>query len=87
MTNIVYTCLDQFDTPDRKQLARIREAVREDCPRYRQYRAYKREKLRLRIYLRLTMLSPRLAILAYRCDGLVELLEVLANKLKRRKKK
>lgn len=87
MSNITYTCLDQFDAPDRERLGQIKEAIKADCPKYRQYRAYKKESLRLRIYLRLTMLSPRLTVLVHKADGLVELMEVLAKKLKRRKKR
>lgn len=87
MSNITYTCLGQFDSPDRQKLGQIKAAIKEDCPKYRQYRGYKSEGLRLRIYLRLTMLSPRLTVLAYKADRLVELLEVLSKKLKRRKKK
>lgn len=87
MSNITYTCLDQFDRPERAQLERIRGAIRNECPRCTRYRGYKRESLRLRIYLRLTMLSPRLAILVHKADRVVELLEVLSGKLKRRKKK
>jgi glycosyltransferase involved in cell wall biosynthesis len=87
MSNITYTCLDQFDTPDREKLGQIKAAIKADCPKYRQYRGYKKESLRLRIYLRLTMLSPRLTVLVYKADRLVELLEVLARKLKRRKRK
>ena len=87
MTNILHTCLEQFDKPDRSRLAQIKADIKEKCPRYRQYRGYKKESLRLRLYLRLTMLSPRLTVLVYKADRLVELLEVLANKLKRRKKR
>ena len=75
------------NAPDREKLGQIKEAIKADCPKYRQYRAYKTESLRLRIYLRLTMLSPRLTVLVHKADGLVELMEVLSKKLKRRKKR
>ena len=87
MANITYTCLEQFDTPDREKLGQIKATIKTDCPKYRQYQGYKKESLRLRIYLRLTMLSPRLTVLVHKADGLVELLEVLSKKLKRRKKR
>lgn len=86
MSNICYTCLDQFDRPDVQQLGRIRRAIKAEFPHYTRYQGYRQESLRLRIYLRLTMLSPRLAVLVHKADGLVTLLEVLAGKLKRRKK-
>lgn len=86
MSNITYTCLDQFDRPDISQLARIKADIKEKCPRYRQYRGYKKESLRLRIYLRLTMINPRLTVLCYRMDRVVEWMEILSNKFERRKK-
>lgn len=85
MSNITYTCLDQFDRPDPAQLGRIRAAIKAECPRYTRWQGYKQEGLRLRIYLRTTMLSPRLTVLVHKGDRLVELLEGLANKFKRRK--
>ena len=87
MSNITYTCLGQFDKPEVAQLQRIRDAIRTECPNCTRYPEYRSESLRLRIYLRLTLLWPRLTVLAYKADRRVELLEVLSNKLKRRKRK
>lgn len=85
MSSIRYTCLGQFDRPDVTQLARIRRVVKAECPDFRKAPNYKETPLQLRVYLRLTLLRPRLAVLAYRLDGAVELLAILAGKLKRRK--
>lgn len=85
MGNILYTCLGQFDRPDHRQLARIRRAVKAECPQFRKNSYYKKELFQLRFYLRLTLLSPRLTVLVHRADWAVDLLAVLAGKLKRRK--
>jgi hypothetical protein len=85
MGNIRYTCLSQFDKPDVIQLRRIREGVKKDCPRFARCPQYKNTLFQLRFYLRLTMLAPRLAIWANKMDWAVDLLAVVAGKLKRRK--
>ena len=85
MGNIRYTCLSQFDKPDVIQLRRIREGVKKDCPRFARCPQYKNTLFQLRVYLRLTMLAPRLAIWANMVDWVVDLLAVVAGKLKRRK--
>lgn len=85
MTSICYTCLGQFDRPDHRQLARIRRAVKAECPKFRKNPYYKKEPFQLRVYLRLTLVSPRLAVLVHRADWAVELLAIVTGKLKRRK--
>lgn len=85
MGNIRYTCLGQFDKPDIAQLRRIRDEVKRDCPRFARCPHYKYSLFQLRFYLRLTMLAPRLAIWADKADWAVDLLAVVAGKLKRRK--
>lgn len=82
MGNIRYTCLGQFETPDPAQLARIRTAVREECPRFSQCPYYKNNLFQLRLYLRLTLIGPKLAILARRWDRWFELMSVVEQKLK-----
>lgn len=84
MSNIRYTCLGQFRKPDVKQLARIRTAVKTDCPKFYQCPLYKDTLFQLRVYLRLTLLWPRLAVLAYKMDWAVELLAIAAGKLRRK---
>lgn len=81
MSNICYTCL-QFDHPDCQQLDRIRRAVKAECPKFKKNPYYKKELFQLRFYLRLTQVSPRLAVLVHRADWAVDLLAVLAGKLK-----
>ena len=85
MGNIRYTCLGKFRKPDVSQLDRIRKAVKTDCPRFAKCPHYKDTLFQLRVYLRLTLLWPRLAVLAYKMDWAVDLLAVVAGKLKRRK--
>lgn len=85
MGNIRHTCLGQPGKTDLSQLARIRTAVRQECPGFAKCPLYKDNLFQLRFYLRATMLSPRLAVLAYKVDWAVDLLAVLEGKLKRRK--
>lgn len=85
MTNIRYTCLEKFDKPDLSQLNRIRKAVKAECPEFARCPLYKETSFQLRVYLRLTLLWPRLAVLAYKMNWAVELLAIVAGKLKRRK--
>ena len=87
MSNVLYTCLGQFDRPDHRQLARIRSAVKADCPNWRKIPYYKEAPFQLRFYFRLTMLWPRLAVLAYKADRFVELLGILESKLKKKNDK
>ena len=84
MSNIRYTCLGKFRKPDVKQLDRIRKAVRTDCPHFSKCPYYKDNLFQLRVYLRLTLFWPRLAVLAYRMDWAVDLLAIVANKLRRK---
>lgn len=86
MATVCYTCLGQFDRPDPKQLARLRSAVRADCPHWRKIPYYKEAPFQLRFYFRLTMLWPRLAVLAHKADRLTELLAILEGKLKRKER-
>lgn len=84
MTNIRYTCLGKFRKPEVKQLARIRAAVKNDCPKFSKCPQYKDSLFQLRVYLRLTLLWPRLAIWAYKMDWAVDLLAIVAGKLRRK---
>lgn len=84
METIRHTCLGQFDQPDVEQLNRIRKAVKAECPRYSRCSHYKQTLFPLRVYLRLTLLHPRLTVMAYKMDWVVELLAVVVAKLKRR---
>ena len=82
-----YTCLDQFDRPDRRQLARLRDLVKAECPHWRKIPYYKEAPLRLRFYFRTTMLWPRLTVLCHKADRFIELLGVLEGKLKKSAKR
>jgi hypothetical protein len=84
MSNIRFTCLGKFKKPDVKQLARIRAAVKVDCPQFAKCPRYKDTPFGLRAYLRLTLLWPRLAIWAYRMDWAVDLLALVDHKLRRK---
>ena len=86
MSNICYTCLGQFETPDRTQLERIRQAVKTECPEFTRCAYYKDAPLQLRAWLRLTLLSTRLTVWLHHhgMDRLLEYLAVIANKLKGR---
>ena len=84
MSNIRYTCLGKFKKPDIRQLGRIGKAVKADCPRFVKCPHYKDNPFTLRVYLRLTLLWPPLAVLAYKMDWAVELLGILAWKLRRK---
>ena len=86
MSNIRYTCLGKFRKPDVKQLARIKRAVKTDCPGFAKHPRYKDNLFALRFYLRLTLMWPRAAIWAYKADWAVDLLAVVAWKLRRKKK-
>lgn len=83
MGTIRYTCLGQFDKPDVTQLQRIRKAIKAECPRFARCAYYKNTLFQLRVYLRLTLLQPRLAIWADKMDWAVELLAILVKKCKR----
>lgn len=86
--SIKYTCLDQFAEPDFTRLNRIREAVRAECPDYRCCSYYKRISVSLRVYLWLTMHSPKLTVWLYlhNLDYVLEYLEIINKRLTRGKK-
>lgn len=87
MSNIVYTCLGQFETPDPVQLERIRQAVRAECPEFARCVHYRQAPRPLRAWLRLTLVSPALTVGLYKhgMDRLLDRLAAVLNKLKRRK--
>lgn len=84
--NIRFTCLGLFDKPDMSQLKRIQREIKTECPQFGRSAYYKTIAPALRIYLRLTLIHPRLALWAYKLDGAVDLLAVAVGKLERRKK-
>ena len=86
MGNIRYTCLGQFATPDPAQLERIRRAIKAECPKFAKCPYYKNNLFQLRFYLRLTLISPKLAIWALKWDRWIDLLAVVEQKLKGKKK-
>ena len=84
MGNIRHTCLGRFDKPDKGQLKRIVNAIKKECPDFAKCKYYKNADWQLRVYLRLTLISPTLAIAGKKCDRLIELAAILRNKLIRR---
>ncbi len=84
MSNIKHTCLDRFDKPDKTQIKRITDAIRAECPQYAKCIYYKGIDWQLRVYLRLAMLSPAMAIVGKKCGRLIELAAVLRKKLRGR---
>lgn len=68
-SNVLYTCLSQFDEPDLGQLNRIREAVRRSYPQFQKVKYYKNISVDLRTYLHLVMYSPELAVWVFRHRG------------------
>ena len=84
MGNIRHTCLDRFDKPDKRQLKRIADAVKEECPDFAKCKYYKDADWQLRIYFRLNLISPSLAIMGKKLGRLIELAAILRGKLKGR---
>ena len=85
MGNIRYTCLGQFNPPDPKRLEQIRRAIKAECPKFAKCPYYKNNLFQLRVYLRLTLLWPKLAVWAWRWDRYIDLLAVVEQKLKGKK--
>lgn len=83
MGNIRNVCLARFSCPDESQLARIAKAVKAECPDFAKGKYYKKTLWQLRVYLRLTLASPTLAVFARKLDWLIELAAVVRNKLVR----
>lgn len=84
MGNIRYVCLDRFDKPDKGQLKRIADAVKAECPDFALCKYYKNADWQLRVYLRLTLLSPTLAVIGKKMGRLIELAAILRSKLRGR---
>ena len=84
MGNIRYVCLDRFDKPDNGQLKRIADAIKAECPDFVKCKYYKNADWQLRVYLRLTLISPTFAILGKKMGRLIELAAILRNKLRGR---
>ena len=84
MGNIRFVCLERFDKPDKGQLKRIADAVKAECPDFAKCKYYRNADWQLRVYLRLTLISPTLAIWGKKMDRLIELAAVLRSKLRGR---
>jgi glycosyltransferase involved in cell wall biosynthesis len=84
MGNIRYVCLDRFDKPDKGQLKRIAEAVKKECPDFGKCKYYKDTDWQLRVYLRLNLISPTLAVMGKKMDRLIELAAVAIRKLRKK---
>jgi len=84
MGNVRYVCLDRFDRPDKTQLKRIADAVKAECPDFAKCKYYKNADWQLRVYLRLTLISPTFAILGKKMGRLIELAAILRSKLRGR---
>ena len=84
MGNIVYTCLGRFDKPDKGQIKRITDAIRAECPDFAKCKYFKDTDWQLRVYLRLALISPGMAILGKKLGRFIELAAILRNKLIRR---
>ena len=84
MGNICHVCLARFSHPDKCQLERIANAVRTECPDFSKCRYYKNTDWQLRVYLRLTLISPDLAVLGQKLGWLIELAALVRSKLIRR---
>ncbi len=84
MSNICYVCLGRFNQPDKGQLRRIARAVKAECSDFSKCKYYKKADWQLRVYLRLTLLSPTFAVLGKKLGRLIELAAILRRKLIRR---
>lgn len=84
MGNIRYTCLKHSKNVDKSQLERIAVAVKEECPDFAGCPHYKSTLWQLRVYLRLTLMLPALAVLGRKLDWLIELAAAVRSKLVRR---
>lgn len=82
MSNIRFICLERFDKPDKDQLKRIADAVKTECPDFKKCKYYKNTDWQQRVYLRLNLISPTLAIIGKKMGRLVELAAILRSKLK-----
>ncbi|MBQ6997286.1 MAG: glycosyltransferase [Oscillospiraceae bacterium] len=85
MSNIRYICLERFDKPDKSQLRRIADAIRAECPDFSKCKYYKNADWVLRVYLRLNLLSPTLAVWGRKLDSLIQLAAIMRKKLRGRK--
>ena len=85
MGNIRYVCLDRFDKPDKSQLRRIADAIKAECPDFSKCKYYKNADWVLRVYLRLNLLSPTLAVWVRKLDSLIQLAAIMRKKLRGRK--
>ena len=84
MGNVLYVCLSRFDKPDKGQLKRIADAVKTECPDFSKCKHYKKADWQLRVYLRLALMSPAMAILGKKLGRLIELAAILRSKLRGR---
>lgn len=84
MGNVLYTCLNRFDQPDKGQLKRIADAVKAECPDFAKCKYYKNADWQLRVYLRLALISPSFAIMGKKLGRFIELAAILRSKLKGR---
>lgn len=84
-SNIIYTCLDGFDTPDKNQLRRIKIIIKNELPDFRKTKSYKNLSTLFKIYLRSNMISSILTIWCYK-HNIYEFLNILINKLHSRNK-
>jgi hypothetical protein len=80
MGNICYVCLERFDKLDKGQLKRIADAVRRNVPSFSNANIIIND-WQLRIYLRLTLISPIFAVLGKKIGRLIELAAIVRNKL------
>jgi len=84
MGNVLYVCLSRFDKPDKGQLRRIADAVKAECPDFSKCKYYKKADWQLRVYLRLVLVSPTLAVAGKKLGRLIELAAIVRSKLRGR---
>jgi len=84
MGNVLYVCLSRFDKPDKGQLRRIADAVKTECPDFSKCKHYKKADWQLRVYLRLVLVSPTLAVAGKKLGRLIELAAIVRSKLRGR---
>ena len=79
--NLLYTCLGQFDNPDKHMMRSISEGINKEIENISENKSYKQLSGEFRFYLRLNSISPVMCIFCYK-HGIYYRFKGLLNKFR-----
>jgi hypothetical protein len=82
--NLIYTCMGQFDKPDKKMMKKINSGINENIPDLLKNDNYKKLSNEFKAFLRLNRVSSSICIFCYK-HNIYTWTEIILNKIGRKK--